>query len=84
MAATSRRKSSTLELGPATRQNLNYVTKHSDTVVSLVATIRAMAKKYRELLQIQEQVEKGKGTLTLQVRSAQGEIVQELSMDFKL
>ena len=53
-----RKRASTLELGTATRRHLAYITKHSETVATMVGAVRGIAKKYQELLQIQLQTER--------------------------
>lgn len=84
MARAIRRKSSSLELGTATRQQLGYIIKHSETVVTVVGAIRALAKKYKQLVQLEAQVAKQGNTLVLVVQDKEGEFIQTFPTDFKL
>ena len=81
--ASQRRKSS-MELSTRTRQHLAYIVQHSDTVVTVVGVVRAMAKRYRELLQLAAQVEKSGGELLLVQKDAKGQIVKCTKEDFRL
>ena len=84
MGNVTRKRASSLELGVTTRQQLGYIMKNSDTVTSMVGVVRGLAKKHKEFLQLQLQVEKAGGTVQLQVLDRTGAVAQTLLADFRL